>query len=264
MSVEDLQQVVTRPPMVPSVDSAKWRQAEEHFGIRYPDDFLSLVQAWGSGAFYDECIQLTVLSPTAPNYIETAEMHLAVLRDNMADDYRLDFKVFPETPGLYPFAWDDNGTEVCWLMAENSDAPRILVYGEDGNAQVFDSITTEFLAQVFMGKTRANAWPEPIFASDVKFMSTAPEPEPELFTLHELFMKNGNQPGFWVRNISWQIGLSMHIEAADKDGAESLTAPAGEGGYVYGTQYYEQRILCENAAAARDRRVFVPWVSPLR
>lgn len=133
MLIDELEQLV--PPPVAPVDSVgKWGDVYRVLGVELPDDYVALVQQYGSGLFCN----LTLFTPftefRSANLVAQAqtmiEIHQPLYARSCSD---FGYPLFPDVGGLLPWGCSDGGSDLCWLTEGEPNAWPVVVWNIDAN-----------------------------------------------------------------------------------------------------------------------------------
>jgi|GEM_PF-2838403 len=186
---------------------------------KLPADFLELMNAYGSGAFFDQGrIRVKIYNPLAASYRDSLENHHTLLEAMQEAGENTPYPIYPKKAGLFAIGSDDNGNELYWLTKGEPDAWPIVVRTPQGEFEEFTGPLTSFLLSIFSRSVTTSCWPEPFFThpGNLIFEPTPPPaPPPVTRTIYELYVRNGNKAGFWCRRIDARAGMRMFIRTID-------------------------------------------------
>ena len=128
---------------------------------KFPSDFLTLVQAYGSGEFQsdDELGMVAgLLNPRAPAYARARDYDLETIRgfkEEEGDEY-IPYALYPDRPGLLPWGWAECRRHYFWLTeGEPADWPVVVLYDLEIFTR-FDMPVVVFLEQLVGGSLEAS------------------------------------------------------------------------------------------------------------
>lgn len=103
---------------------------EEHYNIKYPDDYIEFVTKYGIGQFIDY-ISIYVPINSEAYYKEKEDICLNYkkFRTKFPNEYT--HNIFPEDNGLLPLGVTDDGSEIWWKTNKEKEKWTIVVYDEN-------------------------------------------------------------------------------------------------------------------------------------
>ena len=162
MSIEKLKAIV-RPPSRPSDIGSleEWQTVEQKLGLQLPSDYRDFVFTYGSGLFARIYV---VYNPFADSE------HVSCLYSSVQKtcqwerDFKKEapecvpYKIYPERPGLLPWANDDMGNEYFWFTDGAPDTWMVISNEVRGEGyREYGRRMTDFLCDVLTGKIQALA-----------------------------------------------------------------------------------------------------------
>lgn len=128
MSIKDLKKILIPPPSSDQTAN-HWSLIETQLSIKLPCAYKIFIDTYGT-----ECIDdfLWVLNPFARNKnlsfdrIRKTLDAFNYLKTNIPEEYN--FNLYPENPGLFPWASTDNGDDIFWFTEGDPDTWPIIVY----------------------------------------------------------------------------------------------------------------------------------------
>jgi hypothetical protein len=78
--------------------------------------------------------------------------------------------VFPETPGLFPWGKDENGSSLCWWANGDPENWPVVVQSREGEEYHYQLSLTEFLVKVFLNEVKVPVWHEPFTREELNFV----------------------------------------------------------------------------------------------
>jgi hypothetical protein len=161
MSIGKLNALVP-PPVRPSEAGSleQWRVVEQRLGLALPSDYREFIFAYGTGRFAQfyrvynpfSASEWMSLFPSVDRVCKAAR---EIKRDWPED---VPYPIYPERPGLLPWANDENGNDYYWLTDGPPDTWQ--VYSDEVRAEGFRQYgrcMTDFLCEVLTGKIQALA-----------------------------------------------------------------------------------------------------------
>jgi hypothetical protein len=157
---------------------------EEQLGTCLPADFRDFIFRYGTGVFNEPgrlCISPS--NPLAPDFHRKFRSDcdwLREMKDGVGDE-EFPYAVFPQNPGLFLWAEDDNGCLLFWLTEGEADRwPVLLRPPGPHEFERIDLPMTSFLARAFARTITCSIWASPEFffgPRKVKFAQTQSEIE---------------------------------------------------------------------------------------
>jgi hypothetical protein len=163
--------LLAAPPKTPlgPGSPAEWAAFERFWKIRVPDDYKSVISAYGSGKFADF---FGVATPfhVAKNDItfeQFVNLRLEGVRYAQAamPKHAAIFTTYPAHKGLFPFGYTDNGGTLFWLT-EGEPSQWPIVCMDNGYTRDFDLYhlpLASFLEQYLSNKIRVVTTPASLF-----------------------------------------------------------------------------------------------------
>jgi hypothetical protein len=167
MSISELVDLV-KPPntLIERGEPALWQAVQSDLGLRLPNDYYEYGLAYGSGSMANGFMLL--FNWAAPHYRDYIGMETKVIRDAGTSLSR-QVKVFPETPGLFPWGRDENGSSFCWLTTGDPVDWSVVIQSRDGKEFHYSLSMTTFLVNIFLNRLRCPVWHEPFTAEELNF-----------------------------------------------------------------------------------------------
>jgi hypothetical protein len=169
MSIEKLTKLIPPPAKPVDVpDEQRWASVEKKLGTKLPSDYLEFSSIYGTGMIADPGrLRLTVFNPCAKAYESQFKTHCDIFQESKemeGDDY-VPYDIFPNSPGLFPWASDDNGNTVFWLTKGPPDKWKTVFYPHSGYKQWFEypESMTEFLLKAIQHTLDQLPWEDPFF-----------------------------------------------------------------------------------------------------
>lgn len=159
---------IVPPPARPSETgtAADWLAVEARVGTALPADYKALVQAYGTGEFYEF---MSVLNPFAThefrNLLCVAEWRLRNYNEcrRLMPEY-FTVPAFPEPGRVYPWATTINGDELYWITEGPPDGWGVMfIETRSSDPLRFPMTTTEFLVALFTRTVDPPLYPEDYF-----------------------------------------------------------------------------------------------------
>lgn len=158
MSIETLVSVVP-PPLTPAspIQPDMWESRLAELGARLPDDAKAIALTYGSGGFADG--EIKIFTPIDMYYSETIlrECNKARASFDLGVPYS-DFKIFPDSPGLYPCGADLNGNRLYWHTVGSPNEWPIVIYAHGGGSETWNLALGDFLSQAISNQLRTIIW----------------------------------------------------------------------------------------------------------
>ena len=144
---------VASPPKCGVVTAApdKWDKLEAKFHLKFPDDYKLLIKTYGAGKFADF---FGVVNPFCKSSSSVEFEEFVRLRTRDMTEAKVSYPktavslpIYPQSGGLFPWGYTDNGETMCWLTdGKNSDWPIIcLEVGYLNNYDRYNLPITEFI-----------------------------------------------------------------------------------------------------------------------
>lgn len=175
MSLEKLTSILP-PPAKPSKtgDSKGWSELERVLGSTLPMDYKKFISIYGTGGV-DNFIW--ILTPFVfdenVNYLNRSKVMIDAyleIKRQFPEDYK--HNVYPETGGLLPWGYTDNGDELYWLTNGAPENWVVVVYeSRMSGYHEYDMTMTEFLSQITSGQLISDAFPEDFPSAKPEFIS---------------------------------------------------------------------------------------------
>src|SRR5262245_15223 len=147
MSIKELTAVM-KPPERPADNGSPegWQHVQRELGLELPPDLREFGLTYGSGKLVN--LGVVVLNPLAPGYVKSVRWTLEGLRTARANE-AFSEDVFPHKPGLFPWGWDENGADLCWLT-DDLPAHWCIALRSHGESKFvkFHMTLTAFLARL--------------------------------------------------------------------------------------------------------------------
>lgn len=172
MYIEKLVKLVPPPATLDNVSIIKNIElVEDHFNIKYPDDYIEYITHYGIGQFDDF---ITIYLPlNSREYFEETEkicQNYRNFREMFPDDYN--HNVFPEKGGLLPLGITDGGSEIWWKTDIDREKWTIVVYDENSKEyEEYKMQLCEFLYKYFTKQIDCISFSESLRESTVYFTS---------------------------------------------------------------------------------------------
>ncbi len=170
-----LERVVSPPGQpVAACSASDWDRIEVELAIQFPSDYRRLVSSFGSGYFCGTFIFLP--SPASARYSKVVDTLLYQL--SAAKGHGIPYNVFPVTPGLYPWATDENGGIACWNRVGDPDDWNVVTVsaGPEYDVEELECGAESFLVNAFTNEIACDLWREPFDVSELTF-TARPEPQ---------------------------------------------------------------------------------------
>lgn len=169
MSIQELM-AVAPPPKKPleTEHAQEWKAYAESAVLPFPSDLYEFGMTYGTGLFGD----LRVYNPLSSKYHGRVTGKLSQYK-SIKDEPLFDvpYALYPERPGLYPWADDADGRSYWWLTeGEKSQWPVIVSISDD--FERWQMSMTTFLAQMLAGELKSSLLPARILKSMKKFKAT--------------------------------------------------------------------------------------------
>lgn len=155
-----------KPVEIPDV--SQWTDIEKKMGITFPSDYREFCSVYGTGTLADPGrLMVTLFNPCSKTYEGRLQTHCEIFQDSkdMEGDEYVPYDVFPNSPGLLPWASDDNGNTVSWLTKGPPDKWPIVFNPHSGYQQWFEyaESMTGFLLKALQHKLDPSPWEDPFF-----------------------------------------------------------------------------------------------------
>jgi hypothetical protein len=142
--------------------------AETLLGARFPADYKECIDVFGIGTFNDF---LYLASPFSPNPYLNVSGRLRALHESerlmklnfpeAPDSVVHPFSLHPESPGLIPWGFTDNGDDLFWHTLGEPDVWPVVVYsGRSGTYESHPMTMTLFLSSILSGRLQVSFFPE--------------------------------------------------------------------------------------------------------
>jgi hypothetical protein len=156
MTIDRLKLLMPPPPEPLYPGSRKeWSAFQKKIRLRFPEDYFTLVNAYGSGRFLAG--EFKVANPFDPDDERFADRELRTLRENKANaPYAVPYPLYPESGGLYPFGIDGNGNTFLWLTEGGPDEWAIACFNSEDYSEVVKLALIEFLVLLATNQLKIN------------------------------------------------------------------------------------------------------------
>lgn len=97
--------------------SDRWKQSETRLGVEFPPDYKNLVEIYGTHAWAGFLHTLIPGHVRRSLELETRGLRILGALLEAAREYpgSIEYPIYPERCGLYPWGVTDNGDILCWL-----------------------------------------------------------------------------------------------------------------------------------------------------
>lgn len=156
MKIDKLKLLMPPPaePVYPG-SPQEWRAFQNKIGLRFPEDYFILVNAYGSGRFLAG--EFKVANPFDPDDEDFANLELIRLRETKKEaPGEVPYPLFPESGGLYPFGIDGNGNTFLWLTNGVTDKWAIACFNSEDYSEVVDHTLIDFLVLLATNELEIN------------------------------------------------------------------------------------------------------------
>ncbi len=175
MSLESLKSVLT-PPTNPlkTGDSKGWAELENVLGSPLPKDYKDFISTYGTGGIDNFLWILTpFVNDENVNYLGRSKViRDAYLESKQQFPQYFKHNVYPETGGILPWGYTDNGDELYWLTNGAPETWTVVIYETRSSEYHEYSMTmTEFLLQIVSKKLVSDAFPEDFPSENPEFIS---------------------------------------------------------------------------------------------
>jgi hypothetical protein len=125
---------IAPPPSKPvgSCSPEQWHQLETELGIRFPEDYKQFIGTYGDGRFADfvGIPHPFHSAPKSGTYASFVRLRLEGIRwfQREAPKHAAQFPVYPQTEGLFPVGYTDNGGTIFWLMQGPPDSWPVVCF----------------------------------------------------------------------------------------------------------------------------------------
>jgi len=162
VSIELLKKIVQPPNQPTDVGSLEeWKSVEQTLGLTLPSDYRDFIFTYGSGLFAQIYI---VYNPFAkPEHVSCLPTSVEKVCQWEREFKKeapgcVPYKLWPEIPGLLPWANDDMGNEYFWFTEGSPDSWKIISNEVRGEGyREYGCRMTEFLCGVLTGNIQALA-----------------------------------------------------------------------------------------------------------
>lgn len=151
MTINEIVSMV-RPPVSPIETPASNDNLPDCLDRQLPDDLLEFSRTFGGGSFGG---RLTIYNPYSPNYSDIIQFVCETYKDiaDFEGNSIFPYKLYPNTPGLYPWGSEDNGHEFFWYTEGLPNQwSVVLCAGDPRRFETYDMTMTSFLAK-FLSNT---------------------------------------------------------------------------------------------------------------
>jgi hypothetical protein len=270
MAIQELIAVV--PPPTSPLEAGpreKWDAVQSHLGTKLPLDLLEFGLTYGTGKFAGQGIW--VFNPFAAVYLQEIEETLSIWRSlkEGEGEQEVPFSVFPDMPRLFPWAADEGGAGLFWLIDGDPQEWPIVVRGhEETKYDQFEMEMTTFLAKIMtMEIVLPHIWLKRSFEDPSRRvfqpLELRPKDRGDFKNIYQLYADNGNKAGFWVQHENWEgVGTIVHVKSIDgkREGQLSSEVTQSEAARVLVDVFekgslYKENALLTNAASKGFRLV---------
>ena len=179
MGSDDIDTLVSKmkPPSMRQGGEYDWSIVENTL-IKFPDDYKSIVEVYGSGSIGGFLWFLTPFTTKEhlDICIRSGEILSAYLelKEEFQSDFPGDFpyKAYPHIPGLFPFIVNAHGNILYWLIDPNKSIWTIVVSGDrcSGNFTEFNESTISLIINVIDNNDYCEVFSD-MFPNGCKFIS---------------------------------------------------------------------------------------------
>ena len=117
------------PPTTPVAARGDWSKAEAEVALTFPDDYKQVVEAYGTGRFFNF---LWVYSPFDPasEWRLSNQLHLSAdnLRAYKAEGFGVPLPIYPEPGGLVNFGSTENCNLLNWVATGESNGWGLAIW----------------------------------------------------------------------------------------------------------------------------------------
>ena len=153
MAVIDELQSLVPPPSQPKAAEGDWKALESELGVRFPDDYKSYIQTYGSGTL---CTYFYIVSPF--ELLDPPRAYWA----NWASFYKdmaelgevIPYPFYPSVPGLFPIGTYGDVDILNWLTAGEPENWSFVYYDRtEGFFDLGNIGFVQFLVSVLRGES---------------------------------------------------------------------------------------------------------------
>ncbi|MFS0901780.1 SMI1/KNR4 family protein [Priestia aryabhattai] len=157
---------VLPPPENPhgTGDETQWTTIFSLLGTDLPSDYIKFIKTYGTGSIDNF---LWILTPFVNDeyvnfFLRKKEMSSAYSQSKLKfPQYYKHYKhhVYPETGGILPWGYTENGDELYWLTEGSTDEWKVVVYESRSPENYIYSLSmTDFLYQIITKKLVCDAF----------------------------------------------------------------------------------------------------------
>ncbi len=174
----DRLKLLMAPPAEPLYSGSRkeWGAFQKKVGLRFPEDYFTLISTYGSGRFLAG--EFKIANPFDPDDEGFADAELARMRETKKDfPDEVPFPLFPESGGLYPFGIDGNGNTYLWITAANPGEWAIVCFNSEDYSEAVRHPLIEFLVLLATNELaikRRKFWGCDFTEDQMKFMPRKP------------------------------------------------------------------------------------------
>lgn len=141
----------------------QWNIFQDEVGIEFPSDYKEIINYYGTGGIDNF---LWFLTPFETDKNVNYSFKMSVMLDAYAESKRkfpeyFSYNIFPEENGLLPWGYTDNGDELYWKTASDTDDWEIVVYeSRSPEAYHYKMGLAEFLYKLICKEIECYAFPD--------------------------------------------------------------------------------------------------------
>lgn len=167
MSITELTRLV-KPPSTPVEPGslALWEAVQSDLGLRLPNDYYEYGVTYGLGSMCNGF--MVIANWGSPNYRAFISHESKLIRLAGTSPMK-QVSVYPETPGLFPWGKDENGSSLCWLTTGEPANWPIVIQSREGEEYKYQLSMTDFLVNIFLNQISCPVWHELFTPEELTF-----------------------------------------------------------------------------------------------
>jgi hypothetical protein len=167
MSITDLISLVKPPSrLIERGSTSVWEEIQTSLRIQLPNDYYEFGLTYSSGRMCDK--HILIANWAAPHYRDFITGESRLIRSAGTTSFKR-VAVFPDTPGLFPWGSDKNGSSLCWLITGHPSNWPVVVQSGEGEEYHFQLSMTDFLVNALLNRIKVPVWHEPFTHEELNF-----------------------------------------------------------------------------------------------
>ena len=160
MAISELVAIVRAPQQALETDNGNvWTRVVEDIGLTLPGDLREFGERYGSGRFCGGFIQ--VFNPLSVHYRKFIDHECNLLRKIASDIVPIEFAIYADRPGLFPWGRDEHGHRMYWLTEGLPEHWPIILRTRECEFERWEMPITTFLAKALSNEIKCLLWQTP-------------------------------------------------------------------------------------------------------